>query len=234
MKNTFIYCLIDPRDNQIRYIGKSNNPKQRLKNHCNPARYRPTHKFNWIRKLRQLELKPILKILEEVDIEIWKQKEKYWIDFYKSEGCNIVNYTDGGDGLSFGNQTSFKKGRKPWNKDIIKHRNCEFCGKNFKPRCSKCKQKYCSKICSGKSSKSSTKFKTNCEPWNKNKKGYKTTKRRPVLQFSLNNVFIQEFSSCKEAAEKFNCGTENIRNAAVGRSKTAKGFIWKYKIIINE
>ena len=60
METTFIYGLVDPRTDEIRYIGKANDIRQRLKNHLNPARYRPTHKFNWIRKLRRLNMKPYL------------------------------------------------------------------------------------------------------------------------------------------------------------------------------
>lgn len=207
---TNIYALVDPRDDKIRYVGKANDVNQRLKNHLNPARYRPTHKFNWIRKLRKLGLKPYLIILDEVENEDWKFWEKWWLAMCKSWGFDLVNYTEGGDGLTYGNQTSFKKGHIPWNNGTAKP-----------------------KILKGNRGKTEenikNQFKKNHLPWNKTKKGYSTTKRKPILQFSLDDVFIQEFSSCKEAAEKFNCGAENIRNAIVGRSKTAKGFIWKYK-----
>lgn len=192
MKTTFIYCLIDPRDNQIRYVGKSNNPKERLKNHCNPARYRPTYKFNWIKKLRQLELKPILKILEEVDIEIWKQKEKYWIDFYKSEGFNLVNYTDGGDGLSFGNQTSFKIGNVPWNKN--------------KQRLQKTKNKISNSL-----------------------KGLKNKPLVSVIQYTINDEYLNEYGSITEAAKVTNSSISKICLVCQGKRKTHNNFKWKYK-----
>lgn len=117
MKYTFIYCLIDPRNGKVRYIGKANEPKKRLKDHCNPARYKATHKFNWIKQLRELGLKPYLRILEKVLIKDWKIREKHWIRYFIKKGFDLVNYTKGADGLSFGNKTSFKKGNTPWNKN---------------------------------------------------------------------------------------------------------------------
>lgn len=67
-------------------------------------------------------------------------------------------------------------------------------------------------------------------PWNKNKKGYTNKKSKPVLQFDLNTGnTIQEFKNCRLAAEYFNCSQANIRNAILGKSKSAKGFGWKFK-----
>ena len=118
MNTTIIYILIDPSTNEIRYIGKTNNLKQRLKNHLNACRDKNTHKRNWINKLKTKGFKPEIEIIDEVSINEWKYWEIFWISYYKSIGCNLLNYTIGGDGLSSGNQTSFKKGDKPWNTGI--------------------------------------------------------------------------------------------------------------------
>lgn len=111
---TFIYALQDPITLEIRYIGKSNNPKQRLKAHCNPARFTSTHKFNWIQSLRKKGLKPIMIVVDEVSIDEWHYWERYWIEQMAQWGFNLVNTTRGGDGLTQGNQTSFKKGHSVW------------------------------------------------------------------------------------------------------------------------
>jgi len=107
---TFIYALKDPRDNQIRYIGKANDPIKRFSNHINKCRDKNTHKRNWINNLRDEKLKPILEILEEVPIDNWIYYEKIYIKKYIMEGCDLMNYTEGGDGCTFGNKTSYKKG----------------------------------------------------------------------------------------------------------------------------
>jgi len=213
METTFIYGLVDPRTDEIRYIGKANDIRQRLKNHLNPARYRPTHKFNWIRKLRRLNMKPYLIILDEVPINDWKFWEKFWIQLIKSWGFNLVNHTEGGEGLTYGNQTSFKKGNIPWNNGTLKP-----------------------KILKGNRGKTigniKNHFKTGSEPWNKNISNYKLgglKTSRHVLQIDKeSNKIINEYLGCKEAAKAMNCIPENIRRACVGKSKSAKGYKWKY------
>lgn len=230
MKFVYIYTLEDPISRETRYVGKTNNIKQRFKAHNNSARYKDTHKFNWIKKLKDSDLKPILKIIDEVPENEWKYWEKFWIEQFKQWGFNLVNSTSGGDGLTNGNQTSWKKGNKPWNTGKGNIKKCIICNTEFKSPKS-ANRKTCSKECSSKVRQQATKktqFKKSVEPWNKNKKGHKTKKRIPVLQYTLDNKFIKEFECCEDAAKEVKCGTENIRNACVGRSKTAKGFIWKY------
>lgn len=38
METTFIYSLKDPRTNEIKYVGKSNNPKNRLNRHIRESK----------------------------------------------------------------------------------------------------------------------------------------------------------------------------------------------------
>ena len=49
-----------------------------------------------------------------------------------------------------------------------------------------------------------------------------------VKQYSLNNVFIQEYPSVKEAGENTNNNPDNISNCLSGRTKTSGGYIWQY------
>ena len=114
MQTTNIYVLIDPRDEKIRYVGKANNVSQRYQAHLNKARKHQIHKANWIKQLKDLSLKPIIEVIDVVPINKWMFWETYWIAQFKAWGFNLVNYTDGGDGCTFANQTSFKKGHKSW------------------------------------------------------------------------------------------------------------------------
>jgi len=111
MKVTHIYTLTDPETFQIRYVGKANNISQRYKAHLNRARKHQIHKKNWINYLRTKKLKPIIDIIDIVPIEEWVFWETYWISQFKAWGFNLINYTTGGEGCTFGNQTSFKKGQ---------------------------------------------------------------------------------------------------------------------------
>lgn len=114
METTNIYILIDPITNKVRYVGKANNITQRYRAHLNRARKHQIHKKNWIEQLKKEGLKPIIEIIDIVPIDNWIFWEKYWISQFKTWGFDLINYTNGGDGCTFGNQTSFKKGHKLW------------------------------------------------------------------------------------------------------------------------
>ncbi len=107
METTYIYILKDPTTCEVRYVGKSNNPKRRLMAHMRKNKDLGTHKRNWINSLNS---KPILEIIKEVPKKEWQEHEKFYIEYYLSLGCKLVNWGDGGEGLTYGNQTSFKKG----------------------------------------------------------------------------------------------------------------------------
>jgi hypothetical protein len=54
------------------------------------------------------------------------------------------------------------------------------------------------------------------------------TKSKPIQQLDKNNNIIQEYRSITEAKKETNI--KGISNALIGLSKTAGGFIWKYKV----
>lgn len=118
MENTYIYALIDPRNNLVRYIGKTNNIKQRYYKHLNPQKGNNTYKNNWINLLKKQGFKPEILILDEVPINNWQFWEMFYISLFKTFGFDLLNYTAGGDGSTFGNKGSWVKGNKPHNKGI--------------------------------------------------------------------------------------------------------------------
>lgn len=93
-----IYKLIDPNTNQIRYIGLTfNELNQRLKSHLSePGK---SHKIYWINKLKKQGLKPIIESIEEEisTYEIACEREIYYIDYFKSIGCDLTNMATGGN-----------------------------------------------------------------------------------------------------------------------------------------
>lgn len=90
MNTIYIYALLDPCTNIIRYVGKSISPNKRYYQHLHPKGF--THKDNWIRKLISNDLKPIIKILEECTEDNWEERECFWISSFE----NLTNSTDGG------------------------------------------------------------------------------------------------------------------------------------------
>lgn len=99
LPNVYIYALVDPRTSEIRYIGKSVRPTERLANHCNERAN--SWRNHWIQQLIALGLRPQLNILETLDVGVdWQASERRWIAHGKEQGWRLVNCTDGGDGVS--------------------------------------------------------------------------------------------------------------------------------------
>lgn len=93
MNTTFIYGLKDPNTLQIRYVGKSNNPESRLKKHIKDAENaKKVHRLCWIKGLLERQQRPLLEIIEEVDVNIWGEREDFWIKSFP----NLTNMIDGG------------------------------------------------------------------------------------------------------------------------------------------
>lgn len=97
---TYIYALVDPRNNAIRYIGKSNKPRHRFAVHLVPSSLREnTHKNAWIKQLLSIGLKPKLETLDWVPVAEWETEERKWIDRFRNlPGPKLTNTTDGGEG----------------------------------------------------------------------------------------------------------------------------------------
>jgi hypothetical protein len=56
--------------------------------------------------------------------------------------------------------------------------------------------------------------------------------KQPVLQYTLNGEFIEEFSSYMDAERKTGIRSGNISLAARGKRHTAGGYIWRDKEIL--
>lgn len=96
VKTTYIYALIDPRTEQIRYIGKTVNPKGRYCSHISPSsRCRKTK--DWVQSLIKRGLKPIMEIIDEITDECWQDAEIGYIRLLKACGANLKNISQGGD-----------------------------------------------------------------------------------------------------------------------------------------
>lgn len=115
MKNiAYIYGLFDISNEKIRYIGKSINPKKRLRSHLTEAKNLNinNHKNNWIRSVINNNSKLNYIILETCNENNWKEREIYWINKLRNE-CKLVNHTDGGNGsqsnIFFYNYIELKK-----------------------------------------------------------------------------------------------------------------------------
>lgn len=52
---------------------------------------------------------------------------------------------------------------------------------------------------------------------------------KPILQFTLDDVFVKEFDSAKSASLELGIDSSSIGKCCKGKQKSCGGFIWKYK-----
>lgn len=96
---TFIYILIDPRDNQVRYIGKTKNITRRFNQHISEASKIRTYKNNWLLQLKLNKLRPEIVVIDECEDNSWVMLEQWYIELFKSWGYKLTNLTKGGEGV---------------------------------------------------------------------------------------------------------------------------------------
>lgn len=92
----YIYALLDPITDEVRYIGKTVNPKYRLQQHIHESKTINNHRGNWIKSLLREDKKPILKILKICPLSDFEKYETEYIKFYKSN--NLTNSDESGQG----------------------------------------------------------------------------------------------------------------------------------------
>ncbi len=86
---------------EIRYIGITKKPANRLSNHKYYSTKKTNKRANWVKKVLQGGNQLILTILEDgLTTEDAKKKEIEYILLFKSFGANLVNLTSGGDGVN--------------------------------------------------------------------------------------------------------------------------------------
>lgn len=96
MSEYYIYAL--ETNDRIFYIGKTNNPKVRLRKHKSESKLKRTYKENLINNILinggEIKLS-IIDIVSDGDEDFY---EIYWISQFKQWGFKLYNLTDGGEG----------------------------------------------------------------------------------------------------------------------------------------
>jgi group I intron endonuclease len=217
---TYIYCLKDSIDNKIKYIGKSDNPNDRLKNHIKKHKYTKSFKNNWIKKLIEKNFKPILEIIEVVPFSEWSFWEKYWISQFKYWGFILYNLTDGGDGGNFGYLVNKKIS------DKLKNR--KFSHETLKKMSVSAKKRKISE--EGRKSLSIHRTGQKNPMYGKKQSRYCIeSKQKPITQLSENNEIIKDWLSIKQESQYLSINRNSIRMVCNNQRKTAGGYKWVFK-----
>ncbi len=96
MREYYIYTL--ENEGKIFYIGKTIDPKTRLRKHKSESKLKRTYKEKFINKVLYDGGKIELNILDTVEydnVDFW---EIYWISQFRQWGFNLCNGSDGGEG----------------------------------------------------------------------------------------------------------------------------------------
>ena len=96
---TNIYVLKDARAG-VRYVGKtSHSPAKRFSRHiCDARDGLPGHKACWIRSMMRAGKLPTIETIDVVSGDGCLEEIK-WIAFFRNNGVDLTNVTDGGEGL---------------------------------------------------------------------------------------------------------------------------------------
>jgi len=89
----YIYTLSSNDD--IRYVGRTFNVNKILRQHINESCKNNTHKSNWIRKFKNINIE-IVDVCDESNYSFYEQ---HYISLYRSCGFNLLNMTIGGEGV---------------------------------------------------------------------------------------------------------------------------------------
>ena len=95
---TYIYVLLDPRDNEVRYVGKTSNPKSRLSSHISECKRETSkhYRARWIRSLLKDNIKPIIKFIKVCPLNDFEKFETEYIKIFKSD--KLTNSDETGQG----------------------------------------------------------------------------------------------------------------------------------------
>jgi len=215
----YFYTLTDPRNPDIiKYIGKTTQKlARRLDQHISYAKklvkehHKTNYNVNWINSLLKDNVKPIILEIDSYECDDmskdWVIFEQYWISQCKAWGFKITNLTSGGDGNQnqiFTEESQQKKAKKL----------------RGVPRPGEVRNRI--------SESHKGKIKTD-EHIENIRKTVIAKQGRPVNQYTLNMVFIQEWDSIATAADFYKVDRSSLMRCCQGKFKKSAGYVWKYK-----
>jgi hypothetical protein len=148
--------------------------------------------------------------VDSLDRKYWGPLETYWIEQFRQWGFEVVNKNKKGGGGPefFSNETKYKMSEKRKIQVMTPERN--------------------KKISESLKGRSLTL--THKENIGNSRKGIPSLSlQKPTFQYDLSGNLIKEWDFAKQAAIDLKLNYQNINSCLLGRSKTAFGFIWKYK-----
>ena len=242
-KQGYIYALIDPTTDLVRYVGQTiNYPSKRYAQHIHNwkrTKGRLRHVDSWLKHLSTNKLEPILDILEICNVEDLDNKEINYIRLYKSVGARLCNHSEGGCGNRGHkmSEESIKKRSETCSNSILWKQKCINHSEIMKEKhrngfvfgYSNLSKERRAEIGKNHSLKLKERYKNNPDA------AYNLINSRniPVDMIDCNGNIIQTFKSASEAARELGmCTSTNITKVCKGKTKNNKtlGYMFKYSV----
>lgn len=96
MKKTIIYVIMDPKTNEVRYVGKTMQLLNSRKSSHRRTKEQ-NHRANGIRSIYARGEEPLYEVIDEC-YEDWADVERFWIAYFKFLGARLTNASIGGEG----------------------------------------------------------------------------------------------------------------------------------------
>ena len=247
MTKEFIYSLIDPRTNEVKYIGRSKDPKNRLFTHINESRTRSSSKDLWIKELMQEGYVPELFVVDFFYTELDKW-EIFYIHLFKTWGFNLLNIV-----TDIQNRSPYKLGGAGTsiivldknNNYITKYESIKKCAVELNLNYKRIQEILAGTRSTGygihKTCKSNNGYVFVYESEYDANKDYSVIKPlnnkgkidRVVEQYDLRGNLTNTFISAVQAGKANNVGSTEISRMCGGTSKckTVAGYTWKYRFV---
>lgn len=245
----YIYELYEVGSDNIRYIGQTVNPKNRIKKHICDSRKVNNHCRCWVNGIISRGGKIGIRVIEECEQDMMDFWEKHYISMYKCWGFNLTNMTDGGfakkvlskesrdrisKSLTGRKQTEETKKRRinslaeTWKseelRDLKRRQTTYLCSIGILSKKGVPSKKkgipLCDELKKRMSDTQIQQYKNGRIPHNKN--------LRRVVKIGDNDCVICEYKNPTDAARSIGGYSKRIISVCEGRLKTHKGFKWKY------
>lgn len=220
----YIYKLIDPSTNEVRYVGKTGNLKNRYTSHICNAKKLKSRLANWIKSLAKQNLQPVMEIIEICNEYNWEEREVYWINVLKTDKlCNVHS----GGRLSC--------------RDFIPKSNAKKYDLHkgyYRVRCSYLNKVYY--IGSFDNPEEAVKaydnFYSNPSKWilENPRLSNNQNHNKKVYVYDKNLKYITSFDSVSKCAEFYKIDSSSIADCCRGKLKTYKKMIFKYNLLKEE
>jgi hypothetical protein len=241
LMKTYIYILIDPRDESVRYVGKSNNPKKRYPQHINEAKLKNNKKANWLKSLSSKSLLPELVIIDEVDRANWQFWEQHYISLFKSWGFRLTNQTIGGgaeydfylNGRKQPEETKIKRAeslKKFWEGNIYSEMNEKRKSKISETVKKQSPEKWTAELKQKASESAKKKFEngykaTGGVKWKE--QGKQHPQFKPFVKYDLEGNLVKEYFTVESIVEDYGKNI-SITHVCKGKSLIRYGNVFRY------